>query len=410
MLVPGSSTDTHKGSTWTPIPVLRGINFALGAVEYFHPMAKFTVDAVLAAARKETGLHELGDEHFLEPLELMLDDYANDNQLSPLGRIISWSTLVHHVSNRMQIYHAFREHPEISEQRIVQPLYVIGLPRTGTTLLYELLAQNDAFRPLLFWESMNPAPQLNAQHGGIDPRIKKAEKTVKGLNRVAPDLKKIHDLDPHGPEECLGLLSNTFITPFFRGKLPGYREWLAKQPQEAVDRSYREYLDQLKLLHWQNSGRWLLKCPAHLFGLPSLMRVLPDARVIQTHRDPVECVPSLCSLSATMETIISQRVDPRQIGSQMMGRLKRMQNRSEQARAEQPSEKFFDLQYEQLVAEPIASVEQIYRAFDMEMTSEMRAKMETYLAKSKRKKHGSHRYSLAEFGLTEAEVRAAFTG
>lgn len=368
-------------------------------------------EAILQAARRQTSLEDLGDERFRVPLRALLDSYENDANLTFVGRLIAKEMMIHLVANRLRIHHDLRQYPEIVAAEIHRPLFVVGLPRTGTTLLYNLFAQDPTSRPLLFWESMSPSPSPDPETRDRDPRIKAAEQIVARLNRAVPSLPAIHEMNPRGPDECLGLLFNTFVTPFFRGRLPRYRDWLYGVGDQEVKVAYQEYRQQLLLLQWRCSGdHWVLKCPSHLFGLDALLAIFPDACVVQTHRDPVKAVPSLCSLTTALDGMSYKTVDMEGVGQRTVKIIEQLVDRSMKARQTGDAGRFYDIHYQEIVKDPVTVVQRIYEHFGYNQSAVMEDKIKAYLAANPRHKHGVHQYSLDDFGLDLQALRTRFAG
>ena len=368
-------------------------------------------ETILRQARRQTGLEDLGEERFRVALRALLGSYESDHRLTFLGRILAQKMMAHHVANRLKINHDLKQYPEILSGEIHKPLFVLGLPRTGTTLLYNLLAQNPDFRPLLFWESMFPSPPPDPEARDSDPRIRIAEQTVARLNRAVPKLSAIHEMNPRGPDECLGLLYNTFVTPFFRGRVPDYRKWLYGVGDDELKAAYQEYRQQLLLLQWRYSGdHWVLKCPSHLFGLGALLRVFPDACVVQIHRDPVKAVPSLCNLSATLDGLSYHTVDMREVGERTVEIIDQLVNRSMKARESSNPGRVFDVYYRELVRHPVTTLKQIYAHFGYTYNVALEEKLKAYLEVNPQHKHGVHRYSVDDFGLEKEALTDRFSG
>ncbi len=366
-------------------------------------------ETILQAAQRQTGLDDFGDQRFRVPLRALLDSYENDANLTFVGRMVAQGMLIHLVANRLRIRNDLVRFPQILAGDIRRPLFVVGLPRTGTTLLYNLLAQDPNCRPLLFWETMQPSPPPDRQTRETDPRIKLAEQMVARLNRAVPSLRAIHEMNPRGPDECLGLLLNTFVTPFFRGNLPQYRRWLYAIDDKELIAAYREYRQQLLLLQCRYSaGHWVLKCPSHLFGLRALLTVLPDARVVQTHRDPAKAVPSLCSLSATLDGMSYATVDLADVGQRTVEIVRQLTLRGMQARESSNGSRIIDVHYEDVVSNPIGAVRRIYGHFGYPYDDAMEDRFKAYLAANPRHKHGVHHYSLEDFGLDRPSLASVF--
>ena len=207
------------------------------------------------------------------------------------------------------------------------------------------------------WESMFPSKPKEAKNGKQDPRIAEAERQIKRLNRAVPDLQSIHEFNAKKPDECLGLLLNTFVTPFFRGRISSYREWLYNINDTYVHTAYQEYAEQLKLLQWQHANKhWVLKSPSHLFGLDALVKVFPDACIVQTHRDPAKMIPSLCSLSASLDSLFYEVTDQREIGQRTVNIFDQLTSRAFKARQTSNPDRFIDIHYTDLLTNPVAVV------------------------------------------------------
>ncbi|MBW2940822.1 sulfotransferase family protein [Zhongshania aquimaris] len=369
----------------------------------------FSEDKLMAAARKKTGLNDFGDPRFLEPLRLRLDYLKRNQRFSPLGRVVAWQILLKPLVNRLRIQDLVNRHPEIREQRIVRPLFIAAFPRTGTTILSQLLALDPDARPLLFWESMQPTPDPDHVVGKADPRIARAVGIVDQLRRMLPALRKIHDVDPLGPEECAGLLANAYILPIFEEDNHAYRAWIEGLSTEQVCVAYEEYKLQLQILQWQRGGgHWVLKSPLHLNWLDALLTTFPDACVVQTHRDPKQVLPSICSLDAVMQQAACGMVDCLEVGRHLSSQLAASLQRGMRARLRHSAERVFDVQYTDMLADPAAVVRAIYHHFGYAYSDIMASNIANYMAANPQHKHGAHQYQLADFGLQADEVDLRF--
>jgi hypothetical protein len=286
---------------------------------------------------------------------------------------------------------------------------VVGLPRTATTLLHGLLALDPDARALRFYETLSPVPREGAAEA---ERIGRAEILVRMADRLSPGLARAHRLDARGPEECLGLLMNTFVTPFFsavaeRGLLP-YRMWLETLGDGDRDRSYREYRQQLQIVQSTDGRRWALKCPCHMFGLSSLLRVLPEAAVVHTHRDLASALPSLCSLRALTSGFTGEAVDGARIGNATVRFVDDLLRWSMKARDSEHAHRILDVRFDDVVADPVEAVRGIYHHFGYPVTPEFLGAMGSHLDASAEAGREEHRYSLEEFGLEEDRIRKDF--
>jgi hypothetical protein len=369
---------------------------------------RLSASALLASAARWAKLSDWGDERFREPFEVLVDSLENDAHLSPFGRLLTRFNLTHYAANRLRVQHAIKTHPAILDQPVPRPIFVVGLPRTGTTLLHNLLCQQSGCRPLLFWEALQPA----ADARGKDRRPANARRLLHVLTRWgAPQLRTVHPIDADGPEECTWMLFNTFVTPafFLNGNVGGYLDWLRARGRELLPWAYEQYRQYLQVLQWGEPGRqWILKSPVHSFGLEALLEQFPDACVIQTHRDLGKVLPSACSLFAVSQGIYSDEVDCRRLGPEVAQLLRtHLLEPALKASAENPS-RILDVHFRSLTTDPIGTVREIQRHFGLETEDAMEQRMQQWLTDNPMNKHGVHQYGLEQFGLTSADVDRLF--
>lgn len=338
------------------------------------------------------------------------------------GRLGIRGTLVRLLSNRLQIRALLAQHPEIRALPVPRPLFIVGLPRTGTTLLHNLLAQDPQRRAPLLWEMWRPCPYPTGRPA--EARLAEVRQAMEHMNRQAPQLRAIHTLSPTLPEECLLLLQNSLETMVLdtQWDIPSYRAWLLARDATDV---YRDFRQQLQILQWRMPAReWVLKSPYHLFSLDALRAVFPDACIVHTHRDPRQVSGSLCSLTGVLRTLTLAEVDSHAIGQGCLDtwgtavdRALAVRRRADEAQAggrstQIPkipnSPKIHDVYYQDLRADPLATVLGIYQHFGLELTPEAAAAMEHWLQQHPQHAHGVHRYNLARFGLRDEAVTERF--
>jgi hypothetical protein len=365
-------------------------------------------DGLLARASEIVGATNFG-AGFRDNLRALLVMYNTSACLTPKGRKSTRRRLIELLTNRLLIEQAFENHPEIRKRRIERPVYLVGLPRTGTSAFFNLLASDPVSRPLLLWEGKYPNPIEGKRPGEPDPRMLALCAGLSQFYEKNPEFAKIHYARADGPEECVQLLAHTLgsVQMGIEPLISPYQEYFQAQDQRA---NYAYYRELLKLLDWQRPGeRWLLKSPAHLWAIDVLLEFFPDACLVWAHRNPVELVPSYCSMIEALSSL-REPVDRRAIGPSVLEYLARSVERAMSARDVLPPGRFFDVRYDDFVAAPMRVVEETYAAFGLPLGTNVRERMRLELAASPRNRHGQHRYTLEEFGLTRDQVRTRFAG
>lgn len=367
-------------------------------------------DFLIETAQQITGLNDFGEQSFRTPMDVLIDSLKKEAHLNITGRFLFRDTLLYLLINRLELQQNFQKYPEILQVPIRKPLFIIGLPRTGTTFLFNLLSQDPQSRWLHPWEVINPAPPPAIETANSDPRIKKIQQKLAFYKSLAPDLDAAHYIDVNQPDECNGLFENNFTNSlifFLRAHLPTYQKWLHEE--QDWDIAYQYYRSQLQLLSWKWPGEhWLLKAPAHLFHLDSLLNVFPDACIVQNHRNPIEAIPSVASLTSIVRRVFSDVVEPTVIGQSCLDEIAIGINKAMKVRQNVSDKQFFDIQYKDLVQNPINTVKRIYDYFGYNYSKDMEKNLQRYIQKNRQHKHGVHRYSLEQFGLSTSQVSEKF--
>jgi len=381
------------------IRALNALGEASGALGWRVP--GLDEDRLLHAARRATGLEDFDGDHFREGLGRLLRALDEEAQLNTLGRLMARQNVLNYLKNRLELHDYRKRHPEVAEQRIRRPIFILGLPRTGTTILFGLLAEDPANRAPLSWEVESPCPPPAEDASASDPRIARIQRGFDRLHGLAPDLYSIHEMGALLPQECVAITAHEFMSVGLQilFDVPSYQDWLDRQSFVPALRTHRRFLQ-----HLQSPGaerRWILKTPGHLPVIEDLLEVYPDACIIHTHRDPLQVMPSLASLSYTLRGAGSDSVDPRFVGRQQADLWERNLNRALEARERLVDEKdrFFDAQFEDVVADPIGLIARIYEHFGLSLGDEARTRMRAYLRDNRRGKYCAHEYSLEDFGL-----------
>jgi hypothetical protein len=389
------------------VRVMNRVGGALRAVGL--PLVRLDETSLMEEAARATGLSDFGDERFRDPLRRLLAAYEGEAALTPLGRIIARREAVQFLSNRLRMTAERRRHPEIDDGEVRAPVFIIGLPRTGTSILHELLAEDRQSRVPMTWEAMHPWPPPERATYETDPRIAEVEKHYAGIDRLLPDFKRMHPMGARLPQECVALMAHDFASMLFHVPydVPSYQAWLDAADMRWVYASHRR---QLQYLQWRcPAARWVLKSPCHLWHLEALLAVYPDARLVHTHRDPLKVTASLASLTTTLRSLASDRVDTHAIAADWTARLARGLDHAMAVRAREGVDgRVVDVQFGDFMRDQIGTVRRIYERFDMALSPEAAERMCRFLAANPHDKHGAHRYTLAEAGLDPDAERRRF--
>ncbi len=381
----------------------------------FDPLS-LDIEDILAEARAIAGSDDFGDESFREPFQRLVESLDREAELNAVGRGMQHARMVGLLVNRLRTEAWIACHPEILEERIAEPIVIVGLPRTGTTMLQRMIASDPENHFLYWWETRLPAPLSPPEEPPDpekrDPRIDDAEAEVAAMLENAPDLMAIHPLEAEGPDEEAMLLEHSFLStnPEAFVNVPSFMAWADEQDQ----RSSYLYLERLlKFLQWQKkrrgeaASRWVLKAPHHLGFMHLLFDVFPDARVVQTHRDPMQTIPSLASFIQTIRAMGSDNADPRVTGRQWSDRMSRAMRRCIEVRKEH-EDRFFDVFFTDVLDDPIDVIRRIYAFAGWELTEEAVESMRQWAVDNARDKREAHSYTLEEFGLDEEGIRRDF--
>jgi hypothetical protein len=376
----------------------------------------FDEDALLASARRKTGLTDFGDEGFLEPLRVLLASLA-EAPLNAVGSMVLRSSIRRSLVQRLLAQRWFAQHPEIADERIEKPLVVVGMMRSGTTLVQRLLSRDPRFYSVAGWELGETAPYPDTDWNALDPRIADGEARAQQMRDFAPELYAIHPTDALEADEEIVFLADAFYShvPEASCRVPAYRSWLDDQDFAPA---YQYLHRMLQFLQWQKRQRgeqrerWVLKSPAHLGYLEPLFSVFPDAHVIHMHRSPLESIPSGASLNFTLWKMYADEVDPNEVGRQWLERMAWTTRRALAFRDGMPdsAEHFTDVWFRDAVSNPLAQIKRIYDAIGIEFIPEAADAMERWLATAAGDKQPAHRYSAELFGLSDTEISETFAG
>ncbi len=369
------------------------------------------VEDLVREARERTGLSDFGDDRFWEPFRILVDAVRDEARLHTIGALLIRDDLVNALCVRLGLTETRKRHPEIAQERVERPIFITGLPRTGTSITHELLAADPRHRAPLHWEVRNPMPPPETESYRNDPRIPLAERQVRLWCEVVPEYDTMHELGARIPVEDIYLMAYAFVSDEWMGRhvVPSYAAWYA-----SCDRvpGFEFHKQMLQHLQWKCPGdRWVLKSPSHMSQLDALLAVYPDARIVFTHRDPLRVLPSVVSMLYSTAYVRSDEVDAGAMASWFTGEtchalLDGMTDLRESGRL--PPSQCYDLRYADLIGDPIEALEGVYRHFDIDYPDEARAAQRDYIDNKPKGRHGAHRYDFADTGLDLDEERTRF--
>lgn len=364
----------------------------------------------LAAARERTGLADIGGVAVLEPLQVLLTAFEAESELTLFGRIGTRWDLVRYLANLLILRERETRLPAILEQRIERPIFITGLPRSGTTFLHRLLAQDPSNLVPRCWQTIYPYPGHPAADRGAGPR--RVGRQFRAFARIVPELRSLHPFDAESPQECTEITAHTFASRRFdiTHEIPSYRRWLAGVGHRDAYRFHRRFLQHLQ--HQAGAGgaeRWVLKCPDHVFALDTIAEVYPDARIVFVHRDPLKVLASSCRLTEVLRRPFSRRVDRIQLGQQISGDWAAAAQQLIQAHERGSPfgpDRVLHIQYRALVGDPFGTVTALYRHFGLSLADPAAGAMRRLIAAQPRGGYGRNAYRFADYGLDpEREAR-----
>ena len=364
-------------------------------------LAGLQEESLLEAARRQTGLDDFGNPPFGEALRRFLASAESEARLNFMGRMATRHDSIRLLANRLLMEEDRKRNPGIVEEQIRRPIIITGLPRTGTTLLHALLALDPANRAPQTWETVYPSPPPEAASYATDRRIEQVDGQIRWFHRLAKGFNRIHPVGARLPEECLVIFSASFLSYQFETthRLPSYLEWLEGQDLRPAYEVHRRFLQHLQ---WRCPGeRWVLKAPAHMFDFAAMFATYPDACVVMTHRNPLEVTASNSSLTASLRSAFSDEVDPLEVGPECSRRWAEAIYRALRSRDQgcAPAERFLDLYYVDLLADPIGTVRKVYDHFELPFPEGMEERLREFLGRNRKDRFGKHDYSLERFGL-----------
>ncbi len=366
-------------------------------------------ERLIAEAREATGLDDLGDESFRPGLRALIETYTG-HPFSEKGRKRNHRRLVSLLSTRLQLEAAWRRHPEVLERPVPHPVVLTGLPRSGTSALFNLLAADPAARPLRLWETQFPFPHEHfsvEQRDAADPRRDMLEAYYAKGREKNPDFTKIHFASADTPEECVLIHAYALggVQLGIEIFMEPYASWYRAQDLFPIY-TYEKKI--LQLLDWQRPGeRWLLKAPAHMWGIRELVQTFPDVAIVWSHRTPLRAIASVCSMTRSL-MVTREGVDPKELGPQVMDFYATSLERGLAARDQLDPARFVDVTHDDFVADAMGTVRRVYAEAGLDLPDAAARPMQAHVDGHPKDRHGSHDYGLEEFGLTVEAVKSRF--
>ncbi len=367
-----------------------------------------TVGDLHASAARITGLEDFGADDYGDGLAMLLESYARDAGLTPLGRKVKRSFLRGALVARLLSEAAWKSWPSYAAVAIERPLFVTGLPRTGTTALHRLLAADPSHQGLEMWLTQAPGPRPARETWAANPVFQAIQAGFEQHHAAHPEFMGVHYMAADQVEECWQLLRQSMRSVSYEclAHLPAYSAWLRSQDWTPA---YRRHRRNLQLIGLPDADRrWVLKNPSHLFALEALLTVYPDALVIQTHRPSAVAIASVCSLAAQATAGWSTTFRGEVIGRDQLELWARGLADFTAVRARHDPAQFCDVAQDDFAADPIGTVESIYARFGLAFTGRAADAMRAALQQGGSDAQPAHSYSLADFGLTAEQVTKRF--
>jgi hypothetical protein len=387
------------------VRALNGGSRMLG--RYRERVPSLSAESLMRAARRRARRDDFGDWPIAEPLERLLESYHREARLTMVGRITVREMIVSLLESLLHLEAERAADPGVVDEPIEAPVFIVGLPRTGTTLLHGLVTEDPINRVPLTWEVMYPAGHGNTAEG-IERARRRTGARLEWANRLAPEFRRIHPIAPDLAQECIAMTAPVFMSIQFHTthNVASYQDWFEQDSQRLAFDFHRRLLQHLQ--RQRAAQRWVLKAPGHLFSLGPLLARYPDAKIVQTHRDPLRVMASMASHATVLRRAFSDSADPRQIAADWADRWGRALDDFLAVRDRSPAGQFLDIRYEEIEARPIETVECMYAFLGWTFTDTARARMEAFLAANPKNKHGVHRYSLEQYGLDRKREQARF--
>lgn len=368
-------------------------------------------ETLVAEAIARTGLSDFGDTWFFANIDALIPIFNSESRLNAAGVQGAAGMIVNGLVNRLRHVELIKQHPEILDEEVEVAAVVVGLPRTGSTMLHRLLASAPGMTGTRWFETQNYSPFPDEEHGNPEGRREAAKGILDYMLATIPDLMSIHPMSIDQPDEELIILGQLYSSTMIEGTyyVPSYARWLMQQDRIQC---YRDLKQILQSLQWQDPTRkgakWVLKTPGHLMALDGVIEVFPDAKIVMTHRDPVATVPSYCSMEYSLYHLGSDDVDRKSVADFWVGRLAELLNSFMDVREKVGGKNFVDVRYKDLLTDPIGQGTRVLEAAGITVTDAVRDGMAEWIEANKREDRAPHKYTLEDFGLRKEEIEGLF--
>jgi hypothetical protein len=369
------------------------------------PSTRLFAPDLIDVAKRRSGLDNFGEGDFFEALSRLLESCQDEARLNLIGKIALKTDILETLCARLQMERDRQLYPDIARQEIREPLFIVGLPRSGTSLLHRLLGADPEHRSPLMWEVRSPSPPTRDDE---KRRIQRARQSCNFFNWLVPTFRYAHTVGAEVPQECVSLMTPTFLSDQFDAMyyVPSYRSWFFRQDLRPAYEYHRRFLQHLQFR--RASRRWILKAPTHMFAMPALLSVYPDAQFVQTHRTPVDAMASVSSLVTILRSAFSDAVDPFVVGREAIDYWSETMKKFLRERDRLENNRICDIQYDEIRRDPIRAVRRIYEYFGWSLSHEAERRMRALVASQAKRQSANHRYDLSQFGSSAGEVFSVF--
>ena len=398
-----SATTLQKVRPQLPVRLFNGFGALLEKTRI--PPSRMSAMDLIEAAKRRCGLADFGNGNFFDALSRLLDSCQDEAQLNLIGKIALKTDVLETLCARLQMERDRQLYPDIAQQEIREPLFIVGLPRSGTSVLHRLLGADPEHRSPLMWEVRSPSPPTREDE---KRRIQRAAQSCNFFNWLVPTFRYAHTVGAEVPQECVSLMTPTFLSDQFDAMyyVPSYRAWFFRQDLRPAYEYHYRFLQHLQFRRL--ARRWILKAPTHMFALPALLSVYPNALFVQTHRTPVDAMASVSSLVTILRSAFSDAVDRSVVCREAIDYWSETINKFLQERDRLADNRICDVQYEEIRQKPIHAVRRIYEFFGWSLSQEAEQRMRILIADQANRESANHRYDLLQFGASANDVLNAF--